>query len=183
VMRTTRRGALLAGAAALTAPALARADVTGDAAVLGPIHRTEMFALAAYGTAAMRRAPALRAAARRFQAHEAKHVAALATALEALGAPRFPPPRGVRALDAEARRLGIAPVFSALRTTDEVLAFLLAVEEHLVRAWVDAPGRLDDEHLVQLATEVLACQAQHLVVLREALGRPQLPDAFETGAS
>jgi hypothetical protein len=176
-----RRTLLLGGGAAVLAahPAVAGADgLTGDAAVLQPIHRDEMFALLAYGAAQLSPSAEVRDVARPFRRHEAQHVAALATSLEALGAPRYAPPRGKAGLDANARRLGIAPVFSALRTPDDLLAFLLAIEEHLIASWVRAHVQLADPDLTQAATQVLACQGEHAAVLRRALGRDPLPSAF-----
>ena len=37
--------------------------------------------------------------------------------------------------------------------------------------------------LRQPLASIMACDAQHLVVLRQALGRDPLPQAFETGRS
>jgi hypothetical protein len=182
----TRRAALGAAAAAALAarPAVAGADgLTGDAAVLQPIHRDEMFALAAYSAATTSPDGRVREVAARFKAHEAKHVAALATALEALGAPRFAPPVGAAGLDRNARRLQIAPVFSELRTPDDLLGFLLAIEERLIGDWVRAHVGLGDANLMQAATQVLACQGEHVAVLRRALGRDPLPSAFDAGRS
>jgi hypothetical protein len=175
-----RRTLLLSGAAALVArPAVAGAEgLTGDAAVLQPIHRDEMFALAAYGAATTSPSARVRELAKPFRRHEAQHVAALATSLEALGAPRFAPPEGEAGLDANARRLGITPVFSELRAPDDLLGFLLAIEERLIEDWVRAHVELADANLTQAATQVLACQGEHVAVLRRALGRDPLPDAF-----
>ncbi|MEA2293557.1 MAG: hypothetical protein QOE86_1196 [Solirubrobacteraceae bacterium] len=182
----TRRRALAAAVAAPVAARAARAGaagLTGDAAVLQPIHRDEMFALAAYRAAAVSPSARVREIAVRFRRHEAQHVAALATSLEALGAPRFAPPGGAAGLDREAQRLGIAPLFSEVRTPDELLGFLLAVEQRLIADWVRAHGGLGDANLIQAATQVLACQGEHVTVLRRALGRDPLPHAFETGAT
>jgi hypothetical protein len=180
----TRRTAIGAALALAARPAIAgAAGLTGDAAVLQPIHRDEMFALAAYRAAATSPSARVRDIAARFRDHEAQHVAALASALDALGAPRFPPPHGSAALDREAQRLGIAPAFSALRTPDDVLGFLLAVEERLIADWVKAHAGLGEPNLVRTATQVLACQGEHVTVLRHALGRDPLPAAFEAGAA
>jgi hypothetical protein len=178
-----RRRTLLAGAAALAVrPAVAAADgLTGDAAVLQPIHRDEMFALAAYSAATTSPDARVREIAANFRVHEARHVAALATSLEALGAPRFAPPRGAAGLDRNARRLGITPVFSDLRTPHDLLGFLLAIEERLIGDWVRAHIGLADANLMQAATQVLACQGEHVTVLRRALGRDPLPQAFDAG--
>jgi hypothetical protein len=81
-------------------------------------------------------------------------------------------------VDAVARSLGIAPVLSDLRTAEEILAFMLAFEEAVMAAWITSHRKLADARLLQLAAGILACQAQHAVLLRRALGREPLPGPF-----
>jgi hypothetical protein len=152
-----------------------------EAALVQGVHRDEMFALAVYRDAARAPAGRVRELAVAFRDHETKHVAALATALEALGSPRLHPPEGAVALDRESRRLGIDPVLSARRGARARLRFLLELEERLLAAWLHALPQLSQPNLVRLAGEALGCQAQHAVALREALGREALPGALERG--
>ncbi|HVL95352.1 MAG TPA: ferritin-like domain-containing protein [Solirubrobacteraceae bacterium] len=171
----TRRAALAAAlAAAVARPGPAAAAAKGDAAVLTDLLRIEHAAAFAYGAAVSSGSARARAVARAFAAQEAEHVAALETALEALGAPKPPPPASAEQVDALARELEIAPVLGELRSGRDVLTFLLALEDALVARWAGAHRRLQDGRLLQTATSILACQAQHAVVLREALGRDPL---------
>jgi hypothetical protein len=179
VRSLTRRQAL--GTAALVAAPVAlraipaAAGDSGDAAVLLPVVRLERFAQAAYRAVEQSASGEVRALARRFADHEDQHVAALATALEALGAPRPGPVEGTEALDAGAHAQGIAPVFSDVHDARGRLGFLLAVEERLQAAWIRVHRDISEAGLLQTAAQILACQAQHAVVLREALGRPPVP--------
>jgi hypothetical protein len=107
-------------------------------------------------------------------------VQTLGKALEALSAPRPDAPRGPAGLDAAAHALGLPP-FSQVRSPEALLSWLVDLEERLVGRWVAAHGTLQSTTLTQTATEALGCQAQHLVVLRRALGRPDLNTAVERG--
>jgi hypothetical protein len=181
----TRRQALTGAALAVgtlpfPARAVAQTAAAGDAEVLTALLRAELVALAAYAAAARSADPEVSALARRFSAQEAQHVQTLIKAVEALSAPRPPVPQGAAGLDAAARELGL-PAFSGLRGRAALLSAFVAVEELLVARWVQAHRDLHDSNLVQTATQVLGCQAQHLVVLRHALGRPELPHPVERG--
>jgi hypothetical protein len=178
----TRRQALAAAAVpVLAGVADADAAVTGPAAVLQPVERAELLGQAAYRAAARSPAPRVRQIAGHFRIHEDRHVAALATSLDALGVVPAPRLIGTGALRRAARAARIAPPAPGA-TGPEQLEFLLAVEERMLGAWLAAHRGLRDANLLQAATEVLACQAQHLVVLRDALGRNPLPAAFERGS-
>jgi hypothetical protein len=166
----TRRELLLAAAPA---------RLVGDAAVLEAAFGAERAAEAAYAAARTSGDRRVRALAGRFAAHERQHVAALSTAFQALGAPAPPAPEGPAGLDAAVRDLGL-PAFTGLRGGDDLLRFLVALEELLVGRWVRAHRDLGDANLTQTATQVLGCQAQHLVALRDALGRPALASAVAT---
>lgn len=184
-MTLTRRsllaGAAVAPAALAAAPALAT-TLQGDAATLTALLRLEQAAELTYRAAARSQSADVRAIAESFAPHEAAHVAAIATSLEALGAPKLPPPRRIPAVDALARDLGISPVLSEVQGPQQTLRFVLALERHLVAEWTAAHRRLADARLLQTATTILGCQAQHLVVLRQALELDPLPDAFEAPA-
>jgi hypothetical protein len=175
----TRRGALIAVAAAplalRVAPAVAEG---GDGAVLTRVQRLEVLAAAAYAAAANQGPPSIRATAARFAQHEADHVAAVAAELEALGARRVPLIVDPGALERAASANGITPAYRDLRSERDHLRFLLAVEEALLAAWVEATATLHDFGLVQTAASILGCQGQHLVDLRRALGRDPVPRAL-----
>jgi hypothetical protein len=91
-----------------------------------------------------------------------------------VGAPK---PRPAGSMDDVEERFGRLGV----RRGDDPLAFLLALEEAVIAAWVVAHGGLRDMRLLQTATSILGCQGQHAVVLRAALGRTPVPGAFESG--
>lgn len=179
-----RRALLVAAAASpvtLALPPARAAEPAGDAAVLTPLHRSEMFALAVYRLAVPRAPVRVRTLVAPFRDHEFKHVAALATALEALGAVRTPAPEDPAALVAEARRLGLDPAWPRRPGAAGTLAYLHDLERALLAAWIAGQARLRDGDLVSLAGEVLTCQAQHLAALRGALDRETLPTAVEPG--
>lgn len=58
----------------------------------------------------------------------------------------------------------------------------LALESEAVRLYHDAIGELRDERLLPTFAAIMANHGQHLVVLRQRLGRDPIPTAFETGA-
>ncbi len=180
---TRRRALVLAAVAplAVRTAAPAAAAVGADAAVISELLRAELLLQKSYELSSDRGPARVRSVARRFQAHEVEHTAALAQALEALGARGVPPPRSLADVDAAARSLGIASLLGRARSPRDRLVFLLELEETVVGLMHSALGRLGDDKLLQTTATVLGCQAQHLVVLRLALGRAPLPSALDTG--
>jgi rubrerythrin len=70
-----------------------------------------------------------------------------------------------------------------LRSPNEFLAFLVGLEQDQLRFYVEDAPALDSEDLRRTAAEILGCQAQHLVVLREAQGAaPAVAAAIRLGA-
>lgn len=186
----TRRDALVAVAAAplaalyASAPAAAAGrapTLEGDAAVITELLSREHLGAAAYAHAGRRGGSRVRALARRFGSHEAEHEQALATAREALGVPPLETPSRAQALDALAAALGRRP-FPRSAGDAVLLRGLLAVEEWLLGGWVDAAGRLRDPNLLRTAAQVLASHAQHVAVLRTAVGHDPLPRALDSGS-
>ena len=96
--------------------------------------------------------PRLEEVARRFRDQEQEHADALIAALRQLGGRPPPPPRPSQVAGLE-----------SLRTREQVLSFAVGLELKAVAAYYEAQ------------------QGQHLVVLRQALGRDPLPSAFVTG--
>jgi rubrerythrin len=173
---TTRRDALrLAGAGAgalalpsLLRPALARAQSSDDDDLgdfLKQAIDLEQATALAYDTAA--EAQQLDAGVKRsfesFRDQEQAHATALRQALDSLGfdlPDELTDPSGSDLLD------GI----ENLKTQNDHLAFLVGLEQDQVRFYVEEGSPLDSEDLVRTTAEILGCQAQHLVVLREAQG-------------
>jgi rubrerythrin len=159
----TRRALLLAApVAAGAADALARAR--DDRAIVTAAVDLEQRAAAAYDFAAAggKLPPALARLAKHLRDQEEEHADGLARALRELGGRR--PARPERPVTTPTGR-----AFGA---------FALQLENRLIRAYYEAMPRLRPG-LRQPLGSIMACEAQHLVVLREALGREPLPAAFE----
>ena len=169
-MSTTRRALITGGAAVL--PLLAGAtDALGaardDRQIVAAAIDLEQRAAAAYDFAASNGGlqPALARVARHLRDQESEHADGLARALRGLGgrrpaAPREPDP---------------PPIGRAFA------AFAIALENRLIAAYYEAMPRLRPG-LRQPLGSIMASEGQHLVVLRQALGRDPLPNAFETGS-
>jgi hypothetical protein len=164
-----RRG-LVAGAltsAALPARA-ALAAAASDVALLASAGRLETTLEAAYGRLADSSLliADLRATAKRFRGQQAEHV----TALRALGV-SVP-------LAADARLL--VPLGRA-STQEQMIGAVIALELQAVGAYERATKGLRDARFLQTAVQIMANAGQHLAILRDALGRDPVPNAFEDG--
>jgi hypothetical protein len=67
------------------------------------------------------------------------------------------------------------------RTGDEVLALLHRVEAAQITAYLDALPRLAPSSVKRSVASILANDAQHVAVVRAALGQPAVPSAFVSG--
>jgi hypothetical protein len=142
-----------------------------DAALVATLVDLEAGAVAAYASIAPRLRGQALAVARRFEAHERAHLAALRRATAALGK-RPGPPKPAAVYRA---------AFPPLRDARAALRFALDVEETAIAAYGDALGKIATDSLrVRLAT-ILATESEHAAVLLGRLDRPQVPDAFVTG--
>ena len=156
--RATRRDALIAGlgaAALLRAPgALAQPEEEDDdAAVLAGAIALEQRAVAAYDAAGF-------PAAELFRDQSQEHADELIAALEELD--------------------GTAPRPPSRADVDGV-GDLIELETRAVAEYYDAQRTLQSARLLQTAASIMANHAQHLVVLRQAIGENPSPDAFVTG--
>jgi hypothetical protein len=104
---------------------------------------------------------------------EQQHADTLITAVEQLGG--TPPPKPA----SPAQVKGLVPATAGGRRT--FLQFAVALEEMAVAVYNQASRRLTDARLLQTGASIMGAEGQHLVVLREALGRNAVPSAFETG--
>jgi rubrerythrin len=149
-----------------------------DGAILASAIRLERIAVLAYGVAIDSKLldPGFAKVARRFRAHEQAHADALTTALTDLGGTPPPPPA---AKDIDSVVKGIGDVTSQA----DVAHFAIELELAAVAAYYDAQRKLIDAKLLQTGASIMANEAQHLVVLRQAVKRPPVPNAFETGAT
>ena len=165
----TRRALLAGGAAAvpLIGPAAeALAAASGDRQIVTAAIDLEQHAAAVYDAAAgdAEVPAALRRLARHLRDQEREHADGLARALRGLGGRRPAPPAQPSAPPA-------GPGFGP---------FALELENRLLAAYYDAMPRLRPG-LRQPLGSIMASEGQHLVVLRQALGRNPLPNAFENG--
>lgn len=179
-----RRGFALGGTAiaACSVPLLlsvrnAFAQVSGDAALLAKAINLEQVAVIAYETALARTrlSPLVRRTVRRLRDHEQQHAEALTTALTDLGGIPPAPPKGVADVDAVVKGLG------DVRTQADVASFAIELETAAVAAYHDAQSKFVEARLLQTGASIMACEGQHLVVLRTLLRRDPVPFAFETG--
>jgi rubrerythrin len=179
-----RRGIAVGGAAlaATSIPLLlsvrtAFAQADGDAGILESAVGLEQVAVFAY-TAAIdsglldRR---IEDVARLFRDQEQEHADALITALRDLGGTPPPKPRSAADVDAAVEGLG------DVRSQADVANFAIELETAAVAAYYDAHQKLRDAKLLQTGASIMANEGQHLVVLRQAVRKPPVPNAFETG--
>jgi rubrerythrin len=139
-----------------------------DVAVLNSALDLENMTIAAYEAALPRLRGSSRALARRLGEQEGAHADALAEAIRQLGGtPSKPKP---------------AYSFPRLRSQSAALRFATGIENTAIAAYLDSLPRLSSPDLRGTAAAILTDEAEHLAVLLGALGRPQLPEAFVTGA-
>lgn len=112
---------------------------------------------------------------RLLRSHERQHADALTKALTDLGGTPPPAPSGVEDVDAVVKGLG------DVKTQADVLSFAIELETAAVAAYFDAHAKLVEAKLLQTGASIMASEGQHLVVLRQAAGRPPVPNALETG--
>ncbi len=176
-----RKGVIFGGAvvAASAVPffmktlnAFAQAD--GDAEILQAAIGLEQSAVFAYtaaaGTGKLGKSTPV---AKLFAKQEQEHADGLISALEGLGgkAPAKPTkPEDVPGL-AEA----------AGGDAKDITEFAVELETMAVAAYYDAHGKLQAPELLSTGASIMANEAQHLVVLRQALGQDPSPNAFVTG--
>jgi hypothetical protein len=67
------------------------------------------------------------------------------------------------------------------RNSEQVLMLLHSIEQAQIAAYLDAVTRLEPGVVKQQVASILANDAQHVAVVRAALGRPAIPSAFVTG--
>jgi hypothetical protein len=173
-----RRGALLGGlavAASGAAPLRALAQGAGDAPILARLTRIERAAEFAYATAYRRGrlGSKLHGVARQFRDQHREHADGLSAELSALGVRPPARPTEVSEVTGLARALAGGP--------RAFLALGVSLEEEAVRAGYAAVRELADAKLIQSAASIMGNDGQHLVVLRQALGRDPIPHALETG--
>ncbi|MEA2190113.1 MAG: hypothetical protein QOI73_234 [Solirubrobacteraceae bacterium] len=149
----------------------------GDSDILEQAIGLERVAILAYTTAIDSKllSPSFERVARRFRGHEQEHADTLSAALMDLGG--TPPAKQPTVQDIDAVAKGIGDV----KSQADVANFAIELEMAAVAAYYDAHRKLIDAKLLQAAASIMANEAQHLVVLRQAVKRSPVPNAFETG--
>jgi hypothetical protein len=164
-------GALVAagcGHTSLRAQVHNSAPVLGtDVELLGQLLHLEHVGIAAYTAGTPLLEPATVKAGKLFLNDELSHAGALAGLIRAAGAK---PPKPAPSYD-----LGHP------RTSADVLALLHRIESAQIAAYLAALPRLEPASVRQSVVAILANDAQHVAVVRAALGQPAVPSAFVTG--
>lgn len=161
-----------AGAALLMRPSEARGQ-GGDASILTSalrIEQIEIVVLEAIASSAALDGPTS-ALVSNLRDHERHHHAALAGPLHELDR-ILPEPLGAEDIEG----------LHGIRSARHALELVLEVELRGLAAYQDAVRRLRDGALVRLVASIMASEAQHLAVVREALGRNPIPSGLESGA-
>lgn len=145
-------------------------DKEADAEILNGILAGQVAAVGAYDRSLRALGGPDLAVAREFRAQEQEHIDAIVKALRGLGAEAEPAPEEIEA--------------EGLKTEADHLAFLYEVESATIDAELSAISKLTGSWPRSLLATIVANQAQHLVLLRRALGAKPLetvPVPFENG--
>ncbi len=159
--------ALLAGQ-----PRLLRASVAGDAAtdvqILSTALRAEREAVAAYqvGAESGLLNKATLEVAVQFQGHHKEHAKVLADTIRQLGGTL---PAAQKSYDFPVEKL---------KNQADVLGFAAGLERGAVSAYAGAIPLFGNRDLAKAAASILADEAMHWAVLRQALGLTPVPGAF-----
>ena len=138
-----------------------------DVDLLNRLLHLEHVTIAAYTAGIPLLAPATHKAGQLFLNDEISHAGDIAGLVRAAGGKPIKP--------APSYALGHP------RTSQEVLMLLHNVENMQIAAYVDAIAVLEPGTLKQQVASILANDAQHIAVVRAALGQPAIPSAFVTG--
>lgn len=148
----------------------AEEEKAADAEILNEVLGRQMAMVDAYDAALPGlRGPAL-TAAREFRAQEQEHVDSVVKSLRGLEAPAEPEPEEIEASD--------------LETQEDHLRFLYEIESETIDSELSAISNFAETWPRTLLAATVANRAQHLVLLRRALGTPPLqtvPEPFEDG--
>ncbi|MCB1675595.1 MAG: ferritin-like domain-containing protein [Halioglobus sp.] len=162
--------ALLSGYSSLGRAAGAEkpGDTANDVRILGTALSAEREAVAAYqlGADSGLLEPGVLQVAIKFQSHHKEHAEVLASTIRDLGG-RVP---------AEAARYDFPA--DKLKRQRDVLTFAAGLERGAVSAYAGAIPLFDNRDLSRAAASILADEAMHWAVLRQALGLDPVPGAF-----
>jgi hypothetical protein len=143
-----------------------------DAEALNEVLARQEGAVAAYAKVIPRLAPRFAKMASYFRAQEQEHVDAVIKALRGIEAPAVAAPEEIES--------------GELKTDEERLGFLYEVEAATIDEELSAISKLEAPWPRSLLSSTVADQAQHLTLLRQALGAGPLasvPVPFENGTT
>jgi hypothetical protein len=164
--------AALSACGGQSGPTTAVPDKEADVAVMNEILGRQMAAVKAYGEVLPRLRGRTLALGRQFQAQEQEHVDGTIKGLRGIGGKAEPA--------AEEIEVG------ELKTGADALRFLYTLESATIDAELNAITKLTGGWPRALLASTAANQAQHLVLIRRALGAKPLntvPSAFEAGTT
>jgi hypothetical protein len=147
-------------------------DKEGDARILNEILSRQNAAIVAYERSLRGLGGPDLELARQFRAQEQEHVDAIVKVLRGIGAAVEPVPEEI-----ETKRM---------KQEADYLEFLYEVESATIDAELNAISRLTTSWARSLLASIAANQAQHLALLRRALGAKAeeiVPEAFEAGTT
>jgi hypothetical protein len=147
-------------------------DKAADGETLNNVLTREMAAVGAYDRTLPLLHGAALAEARQFRAQEQEHIDAIVKALRGLGEKAAPEEEAIES--------------EGLRSQADGLGFLYEVESVSIAGDLRAISHLTAPWPRSLLGSIAADQAQHLVLLRRALGAPAselIPGAFEDGTT
>jgi rubrerythrin len=147
--------------------AAAGGTADGDIAILNSALDLENMAIFVYTSGArLLRGDALKVA-KTFLGHEKAHAQGIA--------------RAIRSQGGTPNRPKVAYDVGKPASQHEVLKLAEKIENVAVAAYVDAIPKLGDSKLRATAAAIATTEAEHIAVLRSALGHPAVPTAFVTG--
>lgn len=147
-------------------PAVGGSDAA-DIAILGNALDLEQTAIAAYTAGMPLLAEGMQKTAKQVLLQEFAHAGELATLIKHAG--------GKPSLPAPSYKLGHP------RRPAEVLALLDMVERSSITAYVDAVPKVSSRAARAKLASILANEAQHIALVRQALGRTPAPEALVSG--
>jgi bacterioferritin (cytochrome b1) len=143
-----------------------------DVQILNAALDLENTAIAAYTAGAALLKGEVLKAGKQFLGHEQEHADGLTQAIRDLGGT----PNKAKSTEEYAKG------FPKLGSQRDVLEFAVDLENMAVKAYLDAIPKLSSGELRQTGAAIVSNEAEHISVLLGALGMPQVPDAFVTGA-
>jgi rubrerythrin len=138
-----------------------------DVDVLNSLLELEYTAVAGYRAGAPLLRGEVLASARRFLEQEQAHADALVRAIRQIGGRPIKPKAKYD--------------FPTLSDQTDFLSFASDLEKTTIAVYIDSLPKLTERSLRGTAAAIVTTEAEHLSVIRRALGRSEAPSAFATG--